>query len=1259
MKKILPFALCLAAVYLAGAEWDFGRKDVLKGSFPLTLRGKSALNEAGLFIPAGKASDRAGAATVKIHPELTPQGSFSCAVEFTLDGAANRTQSYLVLLDNKYVPMGKNPAQNSGFMLYLRKNSNGTFVPQAAFGYGDKSVNIQGKALKIAPDKKHLLEMKYSVSGKVDFIFDGKNAGSASVPAQSIAPAKLPLHIGDRAGASYWPLGGTVSKVKIETPAPAKKAVAETALGEVKWDFTKAAVLKGKYAPKLRKNAKLADGLAVTGADVKVPGGALLSGRFPALTPANAFEITAEIVLDGKFKRTGNWAVIYDSKYVAMPRSEAQKRYHKGFMFFLMPRGKDIYRIGGAFGFGETSAQAVSKDVEIKSDVPCRVSMLFSATGKVTFSLNGKAVSTVNVPAGNIAVPDGNTAFGDRVGANYYPLGGVLKTLEIKAAKYTPVAFSAVPEARRVFERGEKKSQIKVKLQNFTDAVYKNIRVEGSSETTRFAMDNAELKGKSDILLTLDIDSNLLCGTYNFELTAFDAAKKKIASDHIEYTVVPAYGDFMPVILWDNYDDFKLIRESGFTHQMVHLFPRMGNFDPKTLAKWIEHLDGNLKVNLYTFGNLHTHFRFLNANRFLRTDRNGNVYPRKNLEASNPEAQKEFSEAARTTVEAVGGHPAFDGVLINSEVRDSSLPSFKSGVEPAAFKKFAGYDIPVTVNGKTPRAYAGDSTFPWDRVISETRPDLHFLRWFWLEGDGWNPLQTLLADTMRQAMKDRAHADRFFTFYDPATRVPPMWGSGGDVDMISQWTYTYPDPIKIGQATDEVIAMADGNPKQKIASMTQAIWYRSQTAPIDKTVANAPAWLEWEPEAQFISVAPDSLREALWSKISRRLDAIMYHGVGSILARTDHKLYRLTNLKSLKVLKSLCETVIQPLGPVLKRVPERPAEVAILESTASSFYAPKHFPMGWSKGWAADLHLALQWGHFQPAIVYDEHLLKGKNIDQLKVLFVPGLEVVTDTVLAALNKLRSRGVVIIGDEFTTPALMVDYRMKSVTRNTLDPAATKEELQKLGIELAMLLSKHKVRKVMATNQDLIVRRRGNDKADYIFVVNDKRTYGRYVGQWRLVQEKGLPNSGGIVVNHSAVCGYDLVKHREVPLVSMNNKSMFYVNIAPGDGMLVLLLDRKIDKVTLDMPGSLEKGRGFEMNITVADEKNQPIAAILPIELSLLDTNGKKLPGSGYYAAVNGSVKVKEVVPTNLKSGNITVKVRCLASGKSVSKTASVK
>ena len=33
---------------------------------------------------------------------------------------------------------------------------------------------------------------------------------------------------------------------------------------------------------------------------------------------------------------------------------------------------------------------------------------------------------------------------------------------------------------------------------------------------------------------------------------------------------------------------------------------------------------------------------------------------------------------------------------------------------------------------------------------------------------------------------------------------------GGDVDVISQWTYSYPDPLRINVATDELFAMAKG-----------------------------------------------------------------------------------------------------------------------------------------------------------------------------------------------------------------------------------------------------------------------------------------------------------------------------------------------------------------------------------------------------------------------------------------------------------------
>ena len=1260
MKSIKFFAGTAALFLLAVsgiaaeviAQWDFQKPGVLKGSYPLTLRGKSLVGKGGLWIPVGDKKERAGAATVKKQPEVGKQ--FRLIVEFTISGKQKHTQSNLVLLDNKYVPQSKNPNHHYGFMLYLRRaKGENMYIPTAAFGYQNESVTVSGIARKILPDQRYTLTLKYD-AGQVIFFINGVNVGSAKTPTKAIAPAKLPLHFGDRAGADYWPLGGTIHLVKFEKPNSPKTLPAGTVIG--RWDFTNSAVLKGKYGLKLRGDARLTEkGLAVLNSDTKKPSGAILNGRFPELTTAKAFDLTAKIVLDGTFQRNRNWAMIFDAKYVTIPSSEAQKRYNKGFAFILMPQGNNVYRLGAAFGYGDKSVLPVSRNVTLTPGVEYTLTLRFSAAGKVAFLVNGKVLSSANIQPGSIVAPEVNITFGDRVGATYYPLGGVLKSVELRSAEFTPQEFVAAPGKRLVFERGEKKSLIWVDFLNFIDTELQKITVNAVNAGVRMApVFISQAAGKSSVALQFPVDTTLLPGKYHLDLTAIDPAGKKIASKRIEYVIVPAYGDFMPVMLWGNYDDVKDIRKAGFTHQLVHLFPRSGNFDPETLKRWIPHLDENLKEKLYTFGTLHAHFRFLAAKRHLRTGKDGKVYPRANLEASHPEVQKEFAEAAFSTVKAVGEHPAFDGVLINSEVRDGSLPSFGSGVEPAAFKKFAGYDIPETVSGKTPKPYAGDPGFPWDRVIPDNYKDLHFLRWFWDVGDGWNPLQSLLSKSMHRAISPERQ-NRFFTFYDPVTRVPPMWGSGGDVDMISQWTYAYPDPIKIGQATDEVIAMAQGKPGQKIASMTQAIWYRSQTAPAGQTVKNPPKWLEWEKDAMFISVAPDSLREAFWSKISRRLDAIMYHGVGSLLARTDHKLYRMTNYESREVLAELCRNVVEPLGPVLKKVPERPVEVAILHSLAASFYAPKHFPMGWSKGWAADLHLALQWGHFQPAILFDEHLLSERNIEKLKVLFVPGMEVVTESVLVKLNQLRQRGVIIIGDEFTTPALMVDLRIKSVVRNTLDPAETKKELQKLGAELSSLLETYAPRPAVASNQDLVVRQRGNDRADYVFVVNDKRTFGDYVGQWKMVQEKGLANAGSVYVKHPAAAAYDLVAHKEIALKKNGSNCQFDVALAPGDGKVVLLLDKSIAAVELALPERVACGKEFTLNCRVSDKEGKAIAAYIPIELKITTSDGKVLPGSGFYAAVNGEFKLKEVMASNAPAGVAKVTLFCLASGKSVSKT----
>ena len=257
-----------------------------------------------------------------------------------------------------------------------------------------------------------------------------------------------------------------------------------------------------------------------------------------------------------------------------------------------------------------------------------------------------------------------------------------------------------------------------------------------------------------------------------------------------------------------------------------------------------------------------------------------------------------------------GGFPAFGAALLHTEVRDNDDLCFhKHDFE--AFRKASGSDIPSEVvyyNGVDYHAIPG---FPADRVISDNHPLYVYYRWFWKTGDGWNGLNTAL----HRGLKSTGRRD-LWTFHDPAVRVACVYGSGGEADVLSQWTYSNPNPISLAVAADELLAMAGGAAsKQNVMKMTQIIWYRSQTAPIPKKPADAPAyqarWEREQPGAEFITIAPMHLREAFWNKIARPIKGIMYHGWESLVPHEQPTGYCYTHPETQHELARLIREVVR------------------------------------------------------------------------------------------------------------------------------------------------------------------------------------------------------------------------------------------------------------------------------------------------------------------------------------------------------------
>ena len=1023
------------------------------------------------------------------------------------------------------------------------------------------------------------------------------------------------------------------------------------------WDFSKPDVLTAGPIPlKLRKGAAIKDGMLVSQtADRKIPGGAAALRVHSELDMAGAFSTVAVFQVD-KASRDKDMILLFDNKN-SFAQYAGSKEYFGGFNLALKPRGNNEYHPYATFGFGTASCQVTGNAFVLEPGKNHTLKMFFSGVGNVRFQIDGKDAGSDMVNFGGIAKANRPACIGDRTGSLFNPFGRGIMKFSLYEERPMPFRANLKPGFRTVFERGEKNAFLYYTLYNNSGADQANLKLVLRNGGETATAEIGELKTGKCAEGKIALDTRFLPGSYSVTTSLCLADGREISAGALHYTIVPAYGDFLPRAL-TGWAKPEKAREFGFTHTRTVLrITEVNGIREKDKISRFKTMDKSLSSGIYQIffvSLLNSHFaKGKDGGQFLRHNRQGKTYPHNPMEVSNTDLIKKGCSIAEQCAKALGEHPALDLAIINTEVRDSMQPAF-GGTEEANFKKFAGFSIPRTVVSKYPAPYRGNPVFPWDRVLPENDKELTYYRWLWKDGDGWNNIHSLASGIVHKYLPHH-HT----TFFEPAVRTVPCWGSGGRVDALSQWTYTHPDPIKINQALDELRAMADEHDKP-ILKETQIIWPRFLVAPANKKPDNMPEWPKHEPNARYVTIPPDCLREAIWCNISHRVQSLHFHGSPCIFPDEPRsKSYRYTNPETKYVFKDMAFSVLKPLGPVIKRIPERLPEVAILESFTASIYAPRHMTSGWSHKWTADLHLALQWAQIQPSVIYEDHLLTGKKMEKVKVILLPGCEVLSENVLKKLKELQNRGVILIGDEFLLPALMPDYQIASVKR-TADPKESKAKLQKLGREIAAVLKGHYDSPVSATDPDIILRRRGSDLADYLFIANDKRTFGDYLGPWKLVMEKGQPVSGTVTVNHSAQAMYDLVRHTPVAFKKVGSTISFRVDLAPGDGRMLLLLDRKIASLKLDLPTRpLARKDAFSLKCSVLDEKDSAIRAIIPLVIQLTDAKGTELPGSGYYAAENGKLTIKEILAPNMSPGKVTVMVKDLASGLKIQKTFDVR
>jgi hypothetical protein len=269
------------------------------------------------------------------------------------------------------------------------------------------------------------------------------------------------------------------------------------------------------------------------------------------------------------------------------------------------------------------------------------------------------------------------------------------------------------------------------------------------------------------------------------------------------------------------------------------------------------------------------------------------------------------------------------------------------------------------------------------------------------------------------------------------------------------------------------------------------------------------------------------------------------------------------------------------------------------------------------------------------------------------VLVLADCDVLPASVVERIHAFQKRGGIVIGDPDLAPAIKPEIVMPRYAR-TKKTAEDKAAILANATRLREQLDAHYSRFAACDNPEILTRVRTAGDTDYLFVMNEHRTAGTYVGQHGLVMENGLPNQGTIRLGRTGLHVYDLVAERKIRTSERDGATSWAVDLGPCEGGLFLATTLPIEQVRIESPTKASLGQSIEVTVTITDVSKLAIPAVIPVAVEITDPAGREAEFSGDYATDQGRLVIKPEFARNDTPGLWQIRVREGASGLSASR-----
>lgn len=619
--------------------------------------------------------------------------------------------------------------------------------------------------------------------------------------------------------------------------------------------------------------------------------------------------------------------------------------------------------------------------------------------------------------------------------------------------------------------------------------------------------------------------------------------------------------------------------------------------------------------------------------------------------------RQRVAAAAIRLADTVENLPAFRYALMNSETENEErkLAQCRHDFCLAKVEAELGFGVPDgfergwSVVGaqlwKAPETFGVSE----NGLVADDNVHYRFLKWWWQRGSGFPGLNRLFSRTLKERVP------RLKTFHDPVLRCPAFAGRCSGLDFASQWTYTVPSPLGILQNADELLAAADRG--QPVCQTIQLFWYKSavmpKPGPNEEGAARNEAVFAQDADAwgNYITLSPAHLREAVWLALSRPVSMLQFGGASAICDNPGS--YDYTNPDTPEELARLASELIKPYGPMLREMQEQPTDTAILSSAANSLFA-RGGSYGQTAGTFGDCHKTIVLAQFRPRVLFDE-TVQTRGLDGYRVLFLPGCKVMLSGVHERLLAFAQAGGVVVVDNAGGPEVpgAMPFDFPETKGKGLGPEQEQALWVAAGTALKEALHTRGVRwSVSSSSPDVVFGVRRGRGAACIFVVNDRRCAGDYVGRHGRILDDGVAQEIDLFFDASDFDGgvfYDVLLRRRLDTIRQGGRLAARVSLPPAGGRLVYWSPRPIAAVLVRAPGRAKRGSRATLHFGVCAPDGDAVPGVQPLSVTVRDSAGRLNAYSGYYRAIDGVFELDLPLAFNDRVGCWRARVEELVAG----------